>query len=224
MKKSLLIISYILVFITCTNSVDKQKFIKERLKNVNIEYQQEIRETPIPKSLLNHFPHNIKYMPVGREMSYEISNKRISYMLFEYNVPRTILDSINNHYIKVATQISLGNASNLYIVKNALQLKLYGEASLCKKDTVKLYPIPFFGPREYSNPEDVVTKEDMYSKSNESGLSDNFVIYVLDSEPGNYRKELEPLYYMPEEWKNGYSRGVCINKKIGVIIYWVIIW
>lgn len=224
MKKSLLMISYMLIFITCTSSVDKQKYMEERLKKVNVEYQQDIKESQIPMNLLDHFPHNIKYMPVSREKSYATSNKRISYMLFEYNVPRVILDSISNHYTKAAIQISSGNASNLYIVKSALQIELYGETSLCKEGIIKSYPIPFFESKEFNSPEDVVTKEDMYSKSNKSGLSDNFRIYVLGSESGNFREGLEPLEYMPKEWKNGYSRGVCLNKKLGVIIYWVIIW
>lgn len=38
------------------------------------------------------------------------------------------------------------------------------------------------------------------------------------------RKGLEPLDYMPKGWKNGYSKGICVNKKERVVIYWLIIW
>ena len=224
MKKILLLISYLLIFITCTRSVDKQKYLEKRLKEVNLEYQQGIKDTQIPLDLLDHFPENIGYLPVAREKSYAASNKCITYMLFEYNLPQTTIDSINNLYTNTALQISGGNDPNLIVVKSKLQIELYGKPGAYKTGVVKSYPIPFFESKEFDNPEDVVTAEDIYSTSNPSGLSDNFEIYVLDSKSGNYWEGLKPLDYMPEGLENGFSKGICINKKIGVIIYWVIIW
>lgn len=224
MKKIFLVISYLLIFTSCTRNIDQQKFIKERLKEVNIEYQQDMKEIKIPLALLDHFPSSIKHLPTSQAESFATSNNRISYMLFEYGLPQTTIDSTKKIYSETAIQVSTGNDSSLIIVKSKLQIELYGKPSPHNDKTIKLYPIPFFESKEFNNPEDVVTTEDMYSNTNISGLSDNFSIYVLDSKPGNYCEGLKPLDYMPEGWKNGYSKGLCINKKIGVIIYWVIIW
>ncbi|MBF0576019.1 hypothetical protein [Dysgonomonas sp. GY617] len=134
-------------------------------------------------------------------------------MLFEYKLPQTIVDSISDLYTKTAIQISSGNDSSLIVVKSKLQIELYGKPSLYNNRAGKSYPIPFFESKEFDNPEDVVRTEDMYSKANKSGLSDNFNIYILGSKSGNYWEGLKPLNYMPEGGKNGYSRGICVNKK-----------
>lgn len=67
MKKVLLIISYLLIFISCTRSIDQQKYLETRLKQVNAEYQQDIKETQISSDLLNLFPNRIEYMPTSRK-------------------------------------------------------------------------------------------------------------------------------------------------------------
>lgn len=57
-------------------------------------------------------------------------------------------------------------------------------------------------------------------------LSDDFTIYILDSDNVNIigSNKYNELSNMPDNWKNGYSRGVAISNKESVIIYWAIIW
>ncbi len=55
-----------------------------------------------------------------------------------------------------------------------------------------------------------------YKQKHERGLSENYRIYVTDSEPG---KTFEEKYYtaanyqMPDGWEHGYTRGVAISDK-----------
>lgn len=68
---------------------------------------------------------------------------------------------------------------------------------------------------------------DSYSTNkNECRLHSDFRIFVLDANLGKYKdiNVLPDAWYMPKEWKHGYSRGVAISKKRKVIIYWVILW
>jgi len=81
------------------------------------------------------------------------------------------------------------------------------------------YPILFFE-------EDDSAKEqsNIFSKQSPIGLSKDFTIYVIDSKVGKFWKGLSPSEHMPKGWENGYSKGVCINKKLNIIIYWAVIW
>ena len=174
MKKILLLISYLLIFITCTRSVDKQKYLEKRLKEVNLEYQQGIKDTQIPLDLLDHFPENIGYLPVAREKSYAASNKCITYMLFEYNLPQTTIDSINNLYTNTALQISGGNDPNLIVVKSKLQIELYGKPGAYKTGVVKSYPIPFLNQKS-------LTIQKMLSQQKICTLQLIHLVYLITS-------------------------------------------
>jgi hypothetical protein len=93
--------------------------------------------------------------------------------------------------------------------------------SLFKNDT-QYYPVPYF---ETQKLERIGVKSgDIFSTTSASGLSNDFIIYVLESKSGLYWKGLKPNKYMPNDWKNGYSKGICINLKNGITIYWLIIW
>ncbi len=54
----------------------------------------------------------------------------------------------------------------------------------------------------------------------------NYVFFVISSSPGNFLKKdyLTDGKGLPEEWKNGYSRGIAINEKDNELIYWLEIW
>ena len=85
------------------------------------------------------------------------------------------------------------------------------------------YPVPFF-ETDSSISQIGYQSEEIFSSASECGLNIEFNIYVLDSKPGIYWKGLTPSELMPEGWKNGYSKGICVNAKRGFVIYWFIIW
>lgn len=68
--------------------------------------------------------------------------------------------------------------------------------------------IPYFESME----QHFLTK-DIFSSGTISGLADDMIIYIIDSKPGKYWTGLKPNKYMPVGWKNGYSKGICLNAK-----------
>lgn len=67
---------------------------------------------------------------------------------------------------------------------------------------------------------------DDYKGNTISGLTDDFKLYVIDAKPGKYidEKYLQKCDCLPENWQNGYSKGVALSDEKQVVIYWVIVW
>ncbi|MFO8055500.1 MAG: hypothetical protein R6U19_10110 [Bacteroidales bacterium] len=70
----------------------------------------------------------------------------------------------------------------------------------------------------------VNSKLSLYTE--EGKLTDNFTLYILKSEPGKFldKKYLTEGIGLTEKWRNGYSRGIAINEKDNIVIYWLEIW
>ncbi|MBN3584562.1 hypothetical protein JYB64_19380 [Algoriphagus aestuarii] len=64
--------------------------------------------------------------------------------------------------------------------------------------------------------------------SSDNGLIglEGYILYVIDAKSGLFMDstKLPNGRYTPEGWKHGYSKGVAINSKLGVVIYWADIW
>lgn len=61
--------------------------------------------------------------------------------------------------------------------------------------------------------------------STKSGLNNNFKYVVLENQLGNFSKKINyNISYMPSAIIHGYSKGIAINEKESIIIYWGIIW
>lgn len=215
MKKLIVLICFVLFIIGCNNS--------QGLKYANRDYQEELKE--MPSYLVNHFPKKIVSLPIKSEITIDTTSQCIYYMLFEYNKNEAL--SLQKKFEKKHLAKFQSSDPNLILIKMESIRYWLKEKTIYDKviiDNKKYFPIPFFEKSEYSKSGDVVKTEDVYSDYTKCGLSKNFIIYVLDSKPGHYWKGLSPLYYMPFGWKNGYSKGICINKEKGIIIYWGIIW
>jgi hypothetical protein len=77
-----------------------------------------------------------------------------------------------------------------------------------------LFPVPNFWHNDFTTNE------------TECKLPDDFVLYVIDAKQGKYLKEelLTSGWFMPKQWKNGYSKGLAMSRKRNIIIYWLVIW
>lgn len=86
--------------------------------------------------------------------------------------------------------------------------------SKCKKPTI---PIP--------NLDKILNNSKTLVKPGPIKLSE-FDIFILDGSPGYYLKEeyLSKGHCMPNEWENGFSQGLAINKQNNEVIYWLEIW
>ena len=136
---------------------------------------------------------------------------------------RNEIDSLINIFNKQALVRYKANKSCLLVV-NRFTIKenwhlnyksKYGDKNDIDRDCYEgLYPVPNFWDSQY------------ITNDTESRLPKDFLIYVLEAHSGKFwnDKYLTKGKYMPEAWKNGYSKGVAISKKRKVIIYWFIIW
>lgn len=62
--------------------------------------------------------------------------------------------------------------------------------------------------------------------SENGSLNKYFDLYVLDADQGEFIEEnyLTNGVGLPSNWKNGYSKGIALNMKSNVAIYWFEIW
>jgi len=186
-----------------------------------LEYQSDLKQ--FPAYLVDFFPDTLseKYSTIKNTdttsycisyMNYDFESKNIA-KLSEYLATKSI-----KKYI--ASDVSLVTVKRESITYWDDSKRVY-YTSLFKNHTF-YYPVPFFEKEEFENIG--VNNESIYSQTNVSGLSNDFEIYILESKSGLYWKGLKPNEYMPKGWKNGYSKGICINKKKSIIIYWLLVW
>ncbi|WP_321333077.1 hypothetical protein [uncultured Bacteroides sp.] len=185
-----------------------------------LKYQKELKR--FPSYMVDFFPDTLSSVYSIVE-NIDTTSQCVYYMNYDFK-PRSIVK-----LQKYLAEKSLGNylASDTSLVIIKTESVIYWDDSKkvyykkIFKNNTDYYPIPFFEKEEF---EGIINSENIYSNVNTSGLSNDFAIYILDSKPGLYWKGLKPNKYMPKGWGNGYSKGVCINERRDIIIYWVIIW
>lgn len=190
-----------------------------RISEVNRDYINELNH--YPKFLVSHFPSKIETLPIGNCIINDTTNDCILYMLIEKVDDRAyhIQDSLNKTGLAKYT----ANDLNLVTIKTEGLLEWHPEKIVYYESLSRgggfYYPIPYFESMEQYS----LTK-DVFSSGTISGLADDMIIYIIDSKPGKYWKGLKPNKYMPVGWKNGYSKGICLNAKKDILIYWFIVW
>jgi len=128
------------------------------------------------------------------------------------HLKRKIIDSV---------QYTYKPGDSCLLVVNLFERKIGGDVFLkrykgfCNEEFV---PIPNFSKTLKHLSLNVFTKDNR--------LKNDFTMYVLEAEPGEFLPSgnLTEGIGLPEKWHNGYSRGIVINEKDGIIIYWLEIW
>jgi len=198
-------ILFLLIILFCSESCSNNTLPKEGM----IRYKADLEL--YPNFLVDHFPKEIKKKPIIVDINNDTTNMCISFSLTKYYDQENDLLSFP---IKVSYHAT---DSNLVVIKRSLLLRK-SRKRYSKEDLNNNYPIPYFEFKDYSD------FRNAFSQETKSGLSKDFKINIIDSNVGGYWDGLKPLSYMPEGWKNGYSKGISINEKANIIIYWVIIW
>jgi len=190
--------------------------------HATMTYQKDLKQ--FPTFMVDFFPDTLAGI-YSTSQTVDTTNKCIYYLYYDLE-PRNTLNlekSLEKKCLKnyIASDTGLVTIISESILEWDNSKEVYYKTLL--KNKTLYYPVPFFESDD--NLDRIgVKSEDIFSKKNISGLSSDFVIYVLDSKSGIYWKGLKPNKYMPVDWKNGYSKGICINHKKGLTIYWVIIW
>lgn len=145
-------------------------------------------------------------------------------LLYEYQVDTNeidlILGRIKNKAIAkynfLDSCVLIVNRFETESSKYSLETPIITDSTLINRICYdKKYPIPnFIGFHE----------NDM---NRDSKLDNTFTIYVLDANRADSwgtEFAMEPAPQMPNNWKNGYSKGIAISRKHQTIIYWTVIW
>ncbi len=189
--------------------------------NATIKYQKQLKQ--FPSNMVDFFPDTLsgKYSTIE---NIDTTSQCIYYMYYDFE-PKNIINlkkylaqkSLQNYIASDTSLVTIKTESIIYWDNSK---KVYYKKIF--KNNTNYYPLPFFEKEEFESIG--INSENIYSNVSISGLHNDFVLYILDSKPGLYWKGLKPNKYMPKGWKNGYSKGICVNEKKGIIIYWLIIW
>ncbi len=218
--RKLAIITIVLatVSISCKNKDRRKEYFNQYVQNKYTE-----RLNSFPSHLVDFFPAQIDRaysMPETKDTT----NECIYFMYFDFNNKRSV--SIDSSFKRKA--ITIYNAVDTNIISVRSKSLIYEDPTLemfYNKIIINhryYYPIPYFEKSDLSSIG--VKSEDVYLSESPCGLTKDFTIYLLESKSGSYWKGLKPSEHMPEGWKNGFSKGVCVNTKKGIVIYWFVIW
>lgn len=180
----------------------------------------------IPAFFIDHFPNQL---PNDRPSTFttntDTTNQCIYYFLMLYDLDSILkLDTSNLDQQALATYHA--EDTNLITIKREAVTYWNPEKKKYYTDTIRdnkyYYPVPYFETKTLHFYEGDI--KDIYSDETPSGLSKDFMLYVFDFNTGNFWQGLKPLNYLPEGWKNGYTKGVAINKSKKVVIHWFVVW
>jgi len=213
MRKILLVMTASLLIISCNGQV-----IEERS---NSKYKS--AKKGFASELTSHFPDMLTTQPNTFVDSKNLSKNDVCFMLYEYNVDIEKIDSIinkikNNQIAKYSSNdsclIVINRFETVDTHQNRKDVKVTDSTKINRDCYQGLYPIPNF--IDYRN----------VSSINDIKLDKDFDIYVFEAKSANNFKEfdLPPNFQMPDEWKNGYSKGIAISKEKKTVIYWSVIW
>lgn len=176
-------------------------------------------------AFVSHFPRSIDKLPAKFQRSKDTRRShpglRLKYKktLDEIKYLKAELDSISLAKYKSEDTCLLIIDSHLN-EKNWLKydkwLRIGPEVTGIDKDcNLGKLPVPKFWEEGWHE-----------NTSTQIGLNPGYTLYVLDSKSGVFMDEskLPNGKYTPFVWEHGYTRGVAINEKDNVVIYWFDIW
>ncbi|MEN8251764.1 MAG: hypothetical protein ABFS32_22785 [Bacteroidota bacterium] len=224
-KYAMLVVS--IALLSCSNNVHKKNASQELVTNVMLkglnERYDSIRLYFKPE-LLFHFPEKLDTSVISltdnvmnpkdlarMELTCKIADDQVSEYIHEFEEIGIALYAAGDSCVLIPrryiTQERIMKPKNQNYIDS---LSRYNFLPCVQSK----YPIPNFWLNTYSD-------ETTFSR-----LPKDFKIVVLQSESGKFYNEaiLQVDSHMPNKWENGYSNGVAISEKEGVVIYWLIVW
>ncbi len=224
MKLPLFVFIFLLIaFISSCQSIHQQKLIDEYKRSLNF----------FNNELVNHFPEDLhnQHVSLGSNVltidtlpmiGFDCKEMylRVFYQEEEYNmIKEKIKASSSASYSATDTMLLLiFSYSDVIIIDG----KTYKDSETIEKKRLAKHNTT------YANSLPLPMFEDEYFavKSTSCGLTKDFMLYVLDAEPGKYLpdEDLQECECLPEKWKHGYSKGAALSDEKQTVIYWIAVW
>jgi len=205
----------VILFVGCNDS-KSQKQEQFIIKQIDKEYQE--RKTFFNKEFVNHFPARLdsNYITFTDCVSPEVGPLTLR-LINKIDKSEDINKLIDGAIAKFVANDSCMLIINRFATRDRFyKIKLSNkEQKLINRNCyIGKIPIPNFWDSK------------IISDSTESRLPADFIIYVLDSKAGRFVSSdlLTDGSFMPDVWKNGFSKGIAVSKKRKIVIYWVDIW
>ena len=220
MKNSIGLTALILIYILNIGCTQNHSIMDES----ESRYQEYKRG--FEKEFVDHFPAK-RVLSATSTSSYSSKDEKkndIGLLLYQYDVKPKEVDEVNDKFRKIAIAQYKSSDSCLLIVNRFESRQTNESREILKIDDKSLvnrecysskYPVPNF------------VNYRQYNENRSLRLDDTFVIYVLESKKVvSWEKEfgMKANPQMPDNWKNGYSKGVAVSKEQQIVIYWTVIW
>lgn len=219
MKENSLLILLLICIMACSCQNVHKTPHQLMLEDWNKKYSEQ--KSFFTPELTNHFPitlnesivtftENISPEMGSLELMVIDSIKNDSHVKLQKNLERVCIGKYNASDSCLLVVDRFLTKTKYYKVENTD----YDKRLLDRPCYTGLYPIPNFWHNDFTTNE------------TECKLPDDFVLYVIDAKQGKYLKEelLTSGWFMPKQWKNGYSKGLAMSRKRNIIIYWLVIW
>lgn len=208
MIKHLFFIISILLFMNCANTSN----------NNTVDFSKISKD--FNDSLLIHFPKKIKG-------EYFIESTAPSGVRYSNRCGVTLVVKQDSTYI----QNLIKNISNSSVIVNSEDKKLIFVNRFWSEGGGAVF-MEYYKKVNKISSYTIIPNFDKILRSNRtieftsSGNLKGYDVYIIESKKGKFLEQnnLSFGYGLPDEWKNGLTRGIAINKNKGVLIYWLEIW
>lgn len=190
----------------CDNSVDTSSY-KKHLNEVPEKFTSHfLKPERISGRYFTKISHTSEYKPSKFVLTLKMAQS-------EFDSIKTMLDSA--HYQRYSSNDSIPLIVNRPATPdNWIDMSdRRHEVSTQKYKGEKPPIINFYDHKEYDS-------------NSSTNLPDDYLVYVIEAEKGVHwdDKHHEENWFMPEEWKDGFSRGIALNDNSNIVIFWVVVW
>jgi hypothetical protein len=225
MKKDVFII-IMLLLLGCSNP--QPRFLKELIKEQNNRYKENKSLYFVPKEIFSHFPDNImESYPIGQTFSLDDQHSAYRYFFL-------ICLNNNEKFLKKNEITAKKNAIENWEAKDTANYFIIPTIPYysIKHLFIDKAPIPDFRFGKHLVVEGVDNVADSlafnlyFSDNFPCGLTEDYEIYIIDTqnEYKTFSDEYKDIFAsLPRTKNTGFSRGICVNKKKNVLIFWTII-
>ena len=190
------------------------------LREANLEYSQD--KEYFNSSYVDHFPGRLNSLAVAMKLDTSEADDHIRFLLFQYN-NKEKCDSVREVANRDAMAVYKPDDTCLLVVNRFTTIenwKIKDKSALIIPDEINRdcyrnkLPVPNF----WDYPGTISTSD--------VKLPEDYTLYVFDAKAGNYwdKDTLTGGQYMPDGWKNGYSKGVAVSEKRNDLIFWLLFW